>query len=185
LIGKVKKIIEPEREEDKTTEDDEAEEEEEEQKEATATGVASKQPAKIEEVLPELTEREETIKGYLEKDETLPAEILDEVIMQLWNQEPFKSRGFILDGFPNNESQAQYLIEKGFFPDAFIILRIEEDDVIKRILPPRLKAWQEKMKIKKDKKKARALKKREKLVRINRSFFDFFPNIILTNFLLY
>jgi adenylate/nucleoside-diphosphate kinase len=165
--GKCKKLIEPDREEDKTTEDDEAEEEEEEHKEAAAAGTAaSKQPAKIEEILPELTEREETIKGYLEKDETLPSEILDEVIMQLWNEEPFKSRGFILDGFPNNESQAQYLIEKGFIPDAFIILRIEEDDVIKRVLPPRLKAWQEKMKVKKEKKKARAQRKREKLVRL-------------------
>ncbi len=52
--GKCKKLIEPDREEDKTTEDDEAEEEEEEHKEAAAAGTAaSKQPAKIEEILPD------------------------------------------------------------------------------------------------------------------------------------
>ena len=171
IVGKVKKVIEPEREEDKTTEDDDVEEEEEEGKEATASTTTASaasagtlKPAKVEEVVPELTEREETIKAYLEKDETLPGEILDEILVQLWNDEPFKSRGFVLDGFPNNESQAQYLVEKGFFPDAFIVLRVEEEDVIKRLLPPRLKAWQDKMKLKKDKRKARAQKKKDKLV---------------------
>ena len=140
-------MIEPEREEDKTTEDDDVDEEDDESKDDKATtasstvstGAAKQVPAKVEEVIPELTEREETIKAYLEKDETLPHEVLDEVIAQLWTEEPFKSRGFVLDGFPNNESQAQYLIEKGFFPDCLVILKIEEEDVIKRCLPPRLK----------------------------------------------
>jgi hypothetical protein len=40
--------------------------------------------------LPELTDKEETIKAYLEKDETLTPEILDEVLSQLWTEEPFK-----------------------------------------------------------------------------------------------
>ena len=45
---------------------------------------------KVEEPLPELTDKEETIKAYLEKDETLTPEILDEVLSQLWTEEPFK-----------------------------------------------------------------------------------------------
>lgn len=45
---------------------------------------------KNSEPLPELTEREETIKAYLEKDEVLPTEIMDEILPQLWNEEPYK-----------------------------------------------------------------------------------------------
>jgi hypothetical protein len=40
--------------------------------------------------LPELSEKEETIKAFLEKDETLPNDILDYVLTQFWNDEPFK-----------------------------------------------------------------------------------------------
>jgi hypothetical protein len=47
-------------------------------------------PVKVEEPLPELTDKEETIKAYLEKDETLTPEILDEVLSQFWSEEPFK-----------------------------------------------------------------------------------------------
>ena len=49
-----------------------------------------KSKEKSEHTGPELTDREETIKAYLEKDEPLPNEIVDEILTQLWNQEPFK-----------------------------------------------------------------------------------------------
>lgn len=81
IIGKLKKPAEPERDEDKDEEEHEEEEEEEEEGE---------KKVKVPEPLPELTEREDTIKSYLEKDEALPPEILDEVLLQLWNDEPFK-----------------------------------------------------------------------------------------------
>lgn len=71
-----------------------------------------------------------------------------------------------MEGFPNNESQAQYLIERGLYPDAAIILKVEDEDVIKRLLPPRLEAWRARMKAKKEKKKEKAAKKKEKLVKI-------------------
>jgi len=47
-------------------------------------------PVKVTEPLPELTDKEETIKAYLERDETLTPEILDEVLSQLWTEEPFR-----------------------------------------------------------------------------------------------
>lgn len=75
-----------------------------------------------------------------------------------------RSRGFVLEGFPNNDSQAHYLIEKGLFPDAVIILRVEEEDVIKRLLPERFEAWKAKMNAKKERKMLKAKRKKEKLV---------------------
>lgn len=119
---------------------------------------------KVEEPLPELTDKEETIKAYLERDEALTNEIMDEVLLQFWHEEPFKSRGFVLDGFPSNENQAQYMIEKGLFPDAVIILKMEDEEIIKRLLAPRFKEWKEKMNAKKERKQQKIAKKKEKLV---------------------
>ena len=85
IIGKLKKQVEPEKEEEKEVEEEEEEEEDEDEEVKK-----EKQRKKEEEMLPELTEREESIKAYLEKDETLPNDILDEVIVQLWTQEPYK-----------------------------------------------------------------------------------------------
>lgn len=121
---------------------------------------------KIEQTLPELTDREESIKAYLERDETLPDDILDEVLLQFWTQEPFKSRGFVLDGFPNNEAQAQYMIQRGLYPDAVVILRVDDETVTKRLLGPRLTSWKEKVAARKAKRLAKANRKKEKLVKL-------------------
>lgn len=119
---------------------------------------------KVEEMLPELSEKEEIIKAYLERDETLPSEILDEVLQQFWHDEPFRSRGFVLDGFPANDFHAQYLIERGLYPDAIIMLRMSDDVCVKRLLPDRLKSWREKVAARKNKRAARLARKKEKLV---------------------
>jgi hypothetical protein len=55
--------------------------------------IYSKSEAKAEKedlVLPEFTEKEELIKGYLERDENLPFEIIDSILTQLWSSEPFQ-----------------------------------------------------------------------------------------------
>lgn len=85
IIGKTKKRIEPEREEDKEPDKDEEEKEEDEDE-----GAQSQAQVEPKEILPQLTDKEETIKAYLEKDETLPASIIDDVLRQLWTEEPFK-----------------------------------------------------------------------------------------------
>jgi hypothetical protein len=69
IISKVKKPVGPEFEEEKEDEDE---------AEAAKTNA------------PELTETEEAIKSYLERDEPLTNEVLDTVIGLLWNEEPFK-----------------------------------------------------------------------------------------------
>ena len=38
----------------------------------------------------EYTEEEEAIKNNLESDEAIPAEVLDTIVPQWWNKEPFK-----------------------------------------------------------------------------------------------
>ncbi len=173
IIGKTKKRIEPERDEEKALEENEEEQEEEEEEDEDSDSInhkikSEKQENKknqVEEKQIELNEKEETIKAFLERDEQLPNDIFDEVVGNLWTEEPYKTRGFILEDFPSNETHAQYIIEKGFYPDAVIILNVEDEDIIKRLLPARLQAWKDKMKTKKEKRKQKALKKKEKLMK--------------------
>jgi hypothetical protein len=70
-----------------------------------------------------------------------------------------------LDGFPSNENEATYIIEKGMYPDALLILKMDEENIIKRLLPQRLAKWQARMAAKKEKKRQKALKKKEKLMK--------------------
>jgi hypothetical protein len=86
-----------------------------------------------------------------------------------------------LDDFPSNDTQAQYLVEKGLFPDAVILLSVEDEDIIKRLMPPRLEVWKAKMKAKKEKRKAKAAKKKAKLVRnLNKLSYRLFCSKLLT-----
>ena len=50
------------------------------------------------------------------------------------------------------------MAESGLFPDAGVIMTVEDTDVIARLLPPKMDKW----KVKRDKRLARKLKKKEK-----------------------
>ncbi|XP_056150135.1 adenylate kinase 9 [Lampris incognitus] len=95
----------------------------------------------IEEVT--LTDDEEAIKAYLSHGDSLPSEILDMVLAPFWEQEPFKSTGFILEGFPQNADEVNYMVQRLLFPDVVVIMMMDVTDSTGRLLPPRLQAWRE------------------------------------------
>ncbi|XP_010281634.1 PREDICTED: adenylate kinase 9-like, partial [Phaethon lepturus] len=107
----------------------------------------------------ELTDEEEAIKANLMDNEALPPEVLDNIVLDWWRKEPFRSTGFILDGFPRTLDEAQYLSERGLCPDVVVYIQIEESDVLERLFPPRLKKWKERQyKKMENKKKLKDLK---------------------------
>ena len=73
-----------------------------------------------------LTQKERYIKNFMETGAQLPAEVLDDFIPQLWKEEPFKSTGFLLVGFPNTPKDVQYLVEKECFPEYVYIMEVQE-----------------------------------------------------------
>ncbi|XP_075315081.1 adenylate kinase 9 [Odontesthes bonariensis] len=90
-----------------------------------------------------LTEEEMAIKAYLSDGEQLSAQILDMVIAPYWIQEPYKSTGFILEGFPHDPEEVQYMLEQQLFPDFVIVLEVDAVNVQKRLLPIYLEKWRE------------------------------------------
>ncbi|CAF2637524.1 unnamed protein product, partial [Rotaria sp. Silwood2] len=148
IIGKTKMKIGPEHNEAR----DDPDPEEEEQKEEKP----------IEET-EELTAEEENIKAYLQDGEPLAPEILDKIVKPWWTEEPFRSRGIVLEGFPSSEDETVYMIDNQLLPDIAIQLDAESKDILKRILPKRMEQWKIKMQLRKEKKmKNKAKKDRDK-----------------------
>ena len=46
----------------------------------------------------------------------LPEDILYEILAPFWHEEPFKSHGFVLEGFPRTPNEAKFLSEAGLYP---------------------------------------------------------------------
>ncbi|XP_077973287.1 adenylate kinase 9-like [Styela clava] len=97
-------------------------------------------PAEEEEKF-DLDDEQEVIRANLVDDEPLPVEILEKIVPQWFREEPYKSTGFILEGFPRTPEESQFLSQSGLFPDAAVLLMVEDTDVVDRLLPPRMEKW--------------------------------------------
>ncbi|KAM9840260.1 adenylate kinase 9 [Aulostomus maculatus] len=95
----------------------------------------------IEEV--PLTEEELAITAYLSDGDPLPPYILDMIIVPFWKNEPYLTTGFILEGFPSNPNDVQYMLHRQLLPDVVVVMMVEVNDVRKRLLPAYLKDWRE------------------------------------------
>nr|XP_020863790.1 adenylate kinase 9 isoform X3 [Phascolarctos cinereus] len=90
------------------------------------------------------TDEEKAIKANLMENEALPPEIMDLYLSEWWLKEPIRSTGFILDGFPRNVEEVQFLGERGFCPDIVIGLIVEEQEIIDRLLAEAVAKWKSK-----------------------------------------
>lgn len=82
----------------------------------------------------------EDIRIHLEapNNNPLSAEVTTSIVQPLWQEEPFRSRGFVLEGFPNSEEEVKLAASKGLFPDFVVVYSLEVETAIKRILPTSL-----------------------------------------------
>ncbi len=53
----------------------------------------------------------------------------------------YRSTGFILEGFPHNPDEVQYMLQRQLFPDVVVIMTVDVSDVQKRLLPTYLENW--------------------------------------------
>ncbi|CAJ1078426.1 adenylate kinase 9 isoform X4 [Xyrichtys novacula] len=90
-----------------------------------------------------LTDEEEAIRAYLCDGEPLPPEILENIIEPFWKQEPYLSTGFILEGFPHNPEEVQYMLQRQLLPDVVVTLAVDVADVQKHLLPKYLEKWRD------------------------------------------
>lgn len=170
IIAKTKKRIGPEYEDDEeesgeqaVTAPDGLEETDTENVPKGEEGEAEGEEGVEDEAEVELTDEEESIRANLAEGEALPNETLDKILPAWWNEEPFRSTGFILEGFPRTEAEARYLSSSGLFPDIAVILAVEDTEIVDRLLPPLLEKWRKKRdKREAEKERQRALAKKQK-----------------------
>ncbi|CAH8679846.1 unnamed protein product [Schistosoma rodhaini] len=92
-----------------------------------------------------LDEHETNVYEYLLNSTSMPNDTLEWLLGKFWKQEPYKSTGFILDGFPQSVEDLQFLVTSNYFFDYAIFLTAEADEVVSRLLPPRLEVWRKLM----------------------------------------
>lgn len=92
-----------------------------------------------------LSPHELAIREFLENDEPLPPASLDAIVGRFWREEPYRSRGFILEGFPRTTEDVEYLQNGDLYFDFAIAMNADVDDVVPRLLPGRLAKWKVKM----------------------------------------
>ena len=61
--------------------------------------------------------------------------------MCTWNS---RSRGFIMEGFPQSGDELRYMCSRGLYPDAAAILQVEEHNIVSRLLPGKMEIWRKK-----------------------------------------
>ena len=90
----------------------------------------------LREAVKDGTELGKEAKGYMDRGELVPDELICKVIMERIDQ-PEAEDGFLLDGFPRNKQQADILEnaleQRGRTLTAVLLIDADDDEVIKRI----------------------------------------------------
>ncbi|KAG6964236.1 hypothetical protein JG688_00007789 [Phytophthora aleatoria] len=76
--------------------------------------------------------------GYMDNGQLVPDELIVGVVLERLAQPDCKARGWLLDGFPRTEAQAQALLAARIIPDCVLALDVPDDEVVKRIAGRRL-----------------------------------------------
>nr|XP_040139122.1 adenylate kinase 9 isoform X1 [Ictidomys tridecemlineatus] len=151
LLLKAERKFGPEYEED--SDEEQVAKQELEELAAQANVKIEDENAKTQPPEVQLTEEEEIIKSSLVESEPLPPEILEVILFEWWFKEPFRSTGFILDGFPRYPEEALFLGDHGFFPDTAVFIQVDDQDIFDRLLPSKVEKWKQKQKKKLERKK--------------------------------
>eukprot|EP00051_Salpingoeca_urceolata_P019620 m.288770 g.288770 ORF g.288770 m.288770 type:complete len:1610 (-) comp19453_c0_seq5:24-4853(-) len=83
-------------------------------------------------------------KLFLDDPESGPldAAVAAELVVDLWRNEPFATRGFVLEGFPRSEEDMRCLSDLGAVPELVVAFSLQEASALRRALPKKLAAWQ-------------------------------------------
>jgi adenylate kinase len=76
--------------------------------------------------------------GYMDGGQLVPDELIVGVVLERLAQPDCNARGWLLDGFPRTEAQAQALLAARTVPDCVLALDVPDDEVVKRIAGRRL-----------------------------------------------
>ncbi|KAF0711837.1 hypothetical protein As57867_005082, partial [Aphanomyces stellatus] len=72
-------------------------------------------------------------KRFMDVGELVPDSLIVDVILDRLTQPDCLERGWLLDGFPRTQGQAQAMLATGIVPDLVVVLDVPDDEVVSRI----------------------------------------------------
>jgi adenylate kinase len=73
-------------------------------------------------------------KGYMDKGELVPDEVIIGVVQERLSAPDCQEKGWLLDGFPRTKTQAEALEKLGVSPSAFILLNVPDELLVERVV---------------------------------------------------
>mmetsp|Transcript_15015 Transcript_15015/g.24837 ORF Transcript_15015/g.24837 Transcript_15015/m.24837 type:complete len:310 (-) Transcript_15015:872-1801(-) len=80
------------------------------------------------------TEVGKQAKDFMESGKLVPDEVIIGIVKDRLDEDDCKSKGWLLDGFPRTEAQAQALADAGITGDCFIMLNVPDSDLVERVV---------------------------------------------------
>lgn len=84
------------------------------------------------------TENGKKAKEYMTKGELVPNDIIVNMVKERLSQPDAQRKGWLLDGYPRSQSQADAIEATGLRPDVFILLEVPDNVLIERVVGRRL-----------------------------------------------
>ena len=78
------------------------------------------------------------------EENLLTPDVALSVVQSLWHEEPYKSRGFILEGYPRHGDDCRAMLDRNLYADFAVHLTISEEVASKRKLPKIFAAFEKK-----------------------------------------
>ena len=84
------------------------------------------------------TEVGKQAQGFMERGELVPDEVIIGIVKDRLDEDDCKECGWLLDGFPRTEAQANALTEAGIVPNKVLYLKVPDEMLIERVVGRRL-----------------------------------------------
>ncbi|KAL5034512.1 hypothetical protein BDV3_004075 [Batrachochytrium dendrobatidis] len=78
--------------------------------------------------------QEEDIMTMIAENATIPSTIMTDVFEYLFTLEPYVSKGFLLEGFPQTKQDLDVVIKKNYALDAFVMFQVSPEIAAKRVM---------------------------------------------------
>ena len=72
-------------------------------------------------------------KEFMNSGRLVPDDLIINVVVQRLKQPDCQANGWLLDGFPRTQAQAEALSKLGIVPDSFILLDVPEEILVERV----------------------------------------------------
>ncbi|KAI2509769.1 adenylate kinase [Fragilaria crotonensis] len=80
------------------------------------------------------TEVGKMAKDFMDSGKLVPDEVIIGIVKDRLEEEDCKSNGWLLDGFPRTQAQAQALADAGISGDCFIMLNVPNEVLVERVV---------------------------------------------------